>query len=213
MPSHPFRFPAILLLLLSLLLAGCASPATPVPGVTAQVVATAQPVINAPALAQDLIILSMEENGFAHLFVTIPGKLELTRITAGPWNDITPSLSPDGSRLAFASNREAFMTCTCWTFRPAASNSLRTPRIMMPRPPGRQTWPGWRMRPLIRPISMSPCSPSPTPPRAMYCLMTTRPPTTPLPGRPTAARSSSSPTGPATARCGSPTWIAPIPAA
>jgi TolB protein len=69
---------------------------------------TAQPVIYAPALAQDLIVLSLEENGYAHLFVTIPGRLELTRITAGQWNDITPALSPDGSRLAFASNRGGF---------------------------------------------------------------------------------------------------------
>src|SRR5574338_914462 len=99
--------PACLLLLLSLLLSAC-DAGSPTPLSLPTEGATLQPMIDAPALSQDLILLSMEENGFAHLFVTIPGKMELTRITAGPWNDITPSLSPDGSRLAFSSNRGGF---------------------------------------------------------------------------------------------------------
>ncbi|MFZ5878617.1 MAG: TolB family protein, partial [Chloroflexota bacterium] len=56
----------------------------------------------------DLVVLSIEENGYAHLFLTIPGEVGLTRITAGDWNDITPAVSPDGSRIAFASNRDGF---------------------------------------------------------------------------------------------------------
>ncbi|MBN1305295.1 MAG: TolB family protein [Anaerolineales bacterium] len=54
----------------------------------------------------DLFLLSLVENGYAHLFAYSPKGLPLTRLTSGEWNDITPSLSPDGKRLAFASNRD-----------------------------------------------------------------------------------------------------------
>lgn len=109
MRLHPaLTYLGLLLLLSALLLSACGGIPSPTAISGSLESATAQPVIDAPAMAQDLIVLSMEENGFAHLFVTIPGVLELTRITAGPWNDITPSLSPDGSRLAFASNRDGF---------------------------------------------------------------------------------------------------------
>jgi len=56
----------------------------------------------------DLIILSIEENGFAHLFAYQPESLPVTRITSGNWNDITPALSPDRKQLAFASDRDGF---------------------------------------------------------------------------------------------------------
>ncbi len=105
MPPTRLLRPVCLLLFLSLALSSCAGAPSPAPASLPTAENTLQPIIQAPALAQDLIILSMEENGFAHLFVTIPGRLELTRITAGPWNDITPVLSPDGSRLAFSSDR------------------------------------------------------------------------------------------------------------
>lgn len=51
------------------------------------------------------MILAMEEDGYSHLFGYSPAKAKLVRLTYGPWNDVTPGLSPDGKRIAFASNR------------------------------------------------------------------------------------------------------------
>jgi TolB protein len=53
-----------------------------------------------------LLILSMREGLHTHLFLFEPEILPLTRLTNGAWDDITPALSPDGTRLAFASNRD-----------------------------------------------------------------------------------------------------------
>src|SRR5258706_14805355 len=57
---------------------------------------------------KDVIILSYEEDGYAHFFAYIPGEMPLTRITSGDWDDITPSPSPNGEKIAFASNRNGF---------------------------------------------------------------------------------------------------------
>jgi TolB protein len=54
------------------------------------------------------LILSIEENGNAHLFAYSPSTAGLTRLTWGPWSDITPALSPDGKAVAFASNRSGY---------------------------------------------------------------------------------------------------------
>jgi TolB protein len=94
----------------SVVLLSCSQQATQAPVVSDPVQpppATAAPNIILPSLGdfQDTIILSIEENGYSHLFAYIPGKLQLTRLTEGDWNDITPSVSPDGKLLAFASNR------------------------------------------------------------------------------------------------------------
>jgi len=59
-------------------------------------------------LNQGTIFLSLSEGGFSHLFVYQPVNLPLTRISSGPWDDITPSLSQDGKRLAFSSNRNGY---------------------------------------------------------------------------------------------------------
>ncbi len=53
----------------------------------------------------NVMILSIEENGYAHLFAYDPATAKLTRLTSGDWNDITPALSPDERFIAFASDR------------------------------------------------------------------------------------------------------------
>jgi TolB protein len=89
--------------------AGCVQYTSPQP-----VVPTPSPTIKStpiqlptlpPRELNDVMILSIEEDGNAHLFAYTPGKLSLTRLTSGEWSDVTPSLSRDGKSIAYASNR------------------------------------------------------------------------------------------------------------
>jgi len=99
--------------ILSLFLFGCSQPseATLAPD---PIPSTSSPTSTPSAIRysgdNNFIFLSIEENGYAHLFVQSenPQQLPLTRITAGSWNDIAPALSPDRTQLAFASNRSGF---------------------------------------------------------------------------------------------------------
>jgi len=65
-------------------------------------------------LAQGLILLALDDGGNSHLFAYQPQDsgsgqpLPLARLISGPWDDITPALSPDGQRVAFASNRNGY---------------------------------------------------------------------------------------------------------
>ena len=89
-------------------------------------IATSAPVstIEAETINLDLLaypsqfgslILSIREGKDIHLFAYQPfledwsgigyAALPLTRITSGPFHDITPAVSPDGSLVAFSSNR------------------------------------------------------------------------------------------------------------
>ncbi|MBC8496704.1 MAG: PD40 domain-containing protein [Chloroflexi bacterium] len=66
-----------------------------------------------------LLILSMQEGLDTHLFAYHPvdssgETVPLSRLTDGPWHDITPALSPDGHRLAFASNRDGDWQIYVW---------------------------------------------------------------------------------------------------
>jgi TolB protein len=56
--------------------------------------------------AQGVWILAMHEGRAIHLFAYHPASQPLIRLTAGDWQDITPSVSPNGSTVAFSSNRE-----------------------------------------------------------------------------------------------------------
>jgi TolB protein len=88
---------------------------TPVPVTESSVPsATLLPTPTSPSIvpdtsgAQGVLLLSLTESGFAHLFAFSPATLTLTRLTSDPWDDITPALSPDGTRLAFASRRNGY---------------------------------------------------------------------------------------------------------
>ena len=91
---------------MSLLLGACVQPEAQDPAVPTPepqtVAATATPFIDP---ASEVVFLSIEENGYAHLFLFRSLDLTLTRITSGDWNDIAPALNPERTRLAFASDR------------------------------------------------------------------------------------------------------------
>jgi len=111
----PKTFPRLstriaILILIPLLLLSCSPEITQLPEITVTIEPTATeefiPIVAKDA--QEMVIFSYEEDGYAHLFAYIPEKMPLTRITAGDWDDITPAPSPDGERIAFASNRNGF---------------------------------------------------------------------------------------------------------
>lgn len=55
-----------------------------------------------------IMILSLADGYYKHLFAYHPSDLPLTRITDHPWDDIQPAISPDGSRIAYTSRRNGF---------------------------------------------------------------------------------------------------------
>jgi TolB protein len=71
------------------------------------ITATPETVTATPA-PQGVFFLSLEENGYFHLFAYSPQTLPLTRLTSNAWDDITPALSPDGHWLAFSSRRNGY---------------------------------------------------------------------------------------------------------
>ncbi len=82
-------------------------------GVKAPEIITATPEANPPKILLDtvepgMLVLSIVDNGYAHLFAFHPQTLPLTRLTNHPWDDIAPSISPDGQKVAFASRRNGY---------------------------------------------------------------------------------------------------------
>jgi len=110
MLRHLSRISTILFLVSILILSACEQETvsltpesetfTPEPTTTEDFV----PVVSSGG-AREIVIFSIEEDGYAHLFSYIPNQMLLTRLTNGDWDDITPAPSPDGTKLAFASNR------------------------------------------------------------------------------------------------------------
>ncbi len=101
----------MILCLVILSFLGCSPQATPTSATTISVeqpTATEKFIPVVSKNAEEVVIFSYEEDGYAHLFAYIPEKMPLTRITAGDWDDITPSPSPNGEKIAFASNRNGF---------------------------------------------------------------------------------------------------------
>src|SRR5687767_15475692 len=106
------RFPALITVsfMIGISVIGCSPGVTASPEATATVDPTATEVFipATPRNAQETVILSYEEDGYAHLFAYIPGELSLTRLTSETSDDIAPAPSPDGKKIAFASNRSGF---------------------------------------------------------------------------------------------------------
>lgn len=102
------------LIIISLILVGCSQNIEPTlpPDNTAEPIniadATIEPNVVQYSSEGNLVFLSIEENGYAHLFLYNPQDQPLTRITNGEWNDIAPALSPDRTQIAFASDRNGF---------------------------------------------------------------------------------------------------------
>ena len=100
------------LLIISFLLLGCSrsTEETPAPQNTSEPIIelTSTPEFIQLSGKNNTVFLSIEENGFAHLFIFQPQTLPLTRITTGAWNDIAPTLSPNRTQLAFASDRSGY---------------------------------------------------------------------------------------------------------
>jgi len=81
---------------------------TEVPTQTPYII-TATPNIAATVPApQGTFFLSLADAGYFHLFAYAPQNLPLARLTTHAWDDITPAISPDGKRLAFASNQNSY---------------------------------------------------------------------------------------------------------
>jgi TolB protein len=83
-------------------------PVSAGPAETASPSATLPPGLLDPQplqVEEGLFLLSIQDGPYAHLFAYHPSALDFTRLTDGPWHDAAPALSPDQTRLAFASNR------------------------------------------------------------------------------------------------------------
>src|SRR5690348_5190863 len=107
---HPAKLIPSLLLLPFLVLACAQQPPATVSGqeVTIEPTSTQPPPVIKYSGEVNTLFLSMEEGGYAHLFIQNLQDLPLTRITFGEWDDIAPALSPDRKQLAFASNRSGY---------------------------------------------------------------------------------------------------------
>lgn len=117
------------------------SPATLTPIPTRHFTAVPTPTL-APAAALDglrqqgVMIFAMMDGLNSHLFAYHPQYLPLTRLTNGGWDDIAPSVSPDGSKIAYASRQNGY-----WDIYVLDLSSNQTARITdTPEYDGVPTW-------------------------------------------------------------------------
>lgn len=57
-------------------------------------------------LSDGVLVLSIRQGKYSHLFAYHPNALPLTRITYGDWDDESPAINLAGTHLAFSSNRD-----------------------------------------------------------------------------------------------------------
>lgn len=58
--------------------------------------------------AQGVMVLSMVDGDYTHLFAYHPLHLPFTRLTNSNWNDRSPRVSPDGTRIAYTSQQNGY---------------------------------------------------------------------------------------------------------
>ena len=87
-----------------------AHPPTPTATLTLTIPApvTASTAASESQYPHGLIVLSLTDGYYRHLFAYHPSDLQFTRLTDHPWDDIQPAVSPDGTRLAYASRRNGY---------------------------------------------------------------------------------------------------------
>jgi len=88
-------------------------PAASNPSSSTPTLLPAKPASNAASQA-GLIVFSMSDGEYKHLFAYHPSYLSVTRLTADAWDDESPSVSPDGTRIAYISNRFGIHDIFIW---------------------------------------------------------------------------------------------------
>lgn len=82
------------------------------------------------------VLLSLMDGQYYHLFMVQPGQLSLTRLTNSNWDDIQPSLSPDGTKIAFSSRRNGYWDLYIWSITDGSLQRVTdTPQF--------EGWPCW----------------------------------------------------------------------
>ena len=87
------------------------SPTFPLAPATQTPFAPEADTASTPVIFSDfpgIFLLSLNEGAHAHLFAYSPIDQPMLRLTSGDWDDISPALSPDGEKIAFASNRSGY---------------------------------------------------------------------------------------------------------
>ncbi len=80
---------------------GISATENPEPGATANA-----PLAATRSTPDGVLIFARRIAGRTHLWALVPGDPAPVQLTFGDWDDRDPSVSPDGSRVAFASRRE-----------------------------------------------------------------------------------------------------------
>ena len=82
---------------------------TPQPSATFAPTATLPPEEALAALRQQgVLFFAMSDGQNRHLFAYHPQYFPLTRLTNGPWDDINPVVSPDGTQIAYSSRQNGY---------------------------------------------------------------------------------------------------------
>ncbi|MRR30297.1 hypothetical protein EG834_08235, partial [bacterium] len=95
-----------------------------------------QPVAPTNPYPHGLLLLSLSDGYYRHLFVFHPQDLQFTRLTDHPWDDIDPAISPDGTRMAYASRRNGFFDIYIFNFTDGQSTRITD----TPAYDGNPTW-------------------------------------------------------------------------